>query len=168
MNGAAAPNPLSRHQRPAAPAACPAEAALGERLVGLYLFGPLALGDFDPASSDVGFIALTVDELEEDGDIARLSGLRAELAAHGGAWGERVEGAVLFRSTLWRYDPTRQQLSFSAHTPPQMTVTGQDWLINRAVLRAHGVVVCRAGQLAAQLHASVAGALDALITVVYN
>ena len=45
---------------------------LGKRLVGPYLFGSLASGDFDPASSDIDFVVATSDEL----DAARVVALR--------------------------------------------------------------------------------------------
>ena len=42
-------------------------AVLGEKLIGLYLFGSLAVGDFDYGSSDidfVDFVAATFTELD--------------------------------------------------------------------------------------------------------
>src|SRR5690242_3653132 len=39
------------------------QAVLGDQLVGLYLYGSLSSGAFDPASSDVDFVAVTEDAL---------------------------------------------------------------------------------------------------------
>ena len=39
------------------------QAVLCEQLVGLYLGGSLALGDFNPRRSDIDFVAVTVDHL---------------------------------------------------------------------------------------------------------
>ena len=42
------------------------QAILGGRFSGLYLYGSLALGDFDPCSSDIDLIVVTGPELPED------------------------------------------------------------------------------------------------------
>ncbi|MEO7019942.1 MAG: nucleotidyltransferase domain-containing protein [Ktedonobacteraceae bacterium] len=39
---------------------------LGTQIVGLYLYGSLSLGDFDPASNDVDFLVVTEGELPEE------------------------------------------------------------------------------------------------------
>ena len=36
-----------------------ASAILGPQLVGMYLYGSLSSGDFDPASSDIDFVIVT-------------------------------------------------------------------------------------------------------------
>ncbi|HZC77727.1 MAG TPA: nucleotidyltransferase domain-containing protein, partial [Ktedonobacterales bacterium] len=65
-------------------------ALLGALLVGLYLYGSLATGDFDRASSDIDFVAATTVTLDETA-VAALRTLHAEIAASGGTWGRRLE-----------------------------------------------------------------------------
>src|SRR5581483_12314041 len=40
-------------------------AVLGARFAGMYLYGSLASGDFDPATSDVDFLVVTAGPLAE-------------------------------------------------------------------------------------------------------
>ena len=56
-------------------------AILGEGLVGLYLYGSLATGDFDRESSDIDFVAATAGELAR-----RVSEARGVPTRWGG-WG---------------------------------------------------------------------------------
>lgn len=42
------------------------QAILGNHLRGMYLSGSLALGDFDPRSSDLDFVVVTDDALSHD------------------------------------------------------------------------------------------------------
>src|SRR5258708_16552314 len=116
-------------------------ALLGELLVGLYLYGSLATGDFDRASSDIDFVAATSVTLDETA-VAALRALQAEMAASGGAWGRRLEGAYLPLAALRRDEPARCQHPFLSETTPfGVFALGVDWVINRSTLRQRGVVV---------------------------
>src|SRR5260370_31891025 len=92
-------------------------ALLGELLVGLYLYGSLATGDFDRASSDIDFVAATTVTLDETA-VAALRALHAEIAATGGAGGRRREGAYLPPAALRRDDPARCRHPFLSETAP--------------------------------------------------
>ena len=116
-------------------------AILGAKLVGLYLYGSLAAGDFDPASSDVDFVAATAARLD-DGKLAALWRMHAKMAANGGAWGKRLEGAYFPLDALRRHNPRDMRHPFlSSTTPFGVHELGWDWVINRHTLRERGVVV---------------------------
>jgi predicted nucleotidyltransferase len=116
-------------------------ALLGQQLVGLYLYGSLATGDFDRASSDIDFVAATTVTLDETA-VAALRTLHAEIATSGGEWGRRLEGAYLPLAALRRDDPARCQYPFLSETAPfGLTELGVDWVINRFILRERGVVI---------------------------
>jgi predicted nucleotidyltransferase len=103
-------------------------AILGEQLVGLYLFGSLAVGDFDPANSDIDFVAVTEEEVTGE-LLARLQAFHAELFACGLPLADQLEGAYLSRAALRKYDPATAR---HPHT---------DWVVQRYSLREHGVVL---------------------------
>jgi predicted nucleotidyltransferase len=116
-------------------------AVLGAKLVGLYLYGSLAAGDFDPASSDVDFVAATAVRLD-DADLAELAAMHAEIATDGGRWGKRLEGAYLPLDALRRHNPHDMRHPFlSSTTPFGIHELGWDWVINRHTLRQRGVVI---------------------------
>jgi predicted nucleotidyltransferase len=116
-------------------------AVLGAKLVGLYLYGSLAAGDFDPASSDVDFVAATTARLD-DGELAQVAAMHAEMVASGGKWGKRLEGAYFPLDALRRHNPRDMRHPFlSSTTPFGVHDLGWDWVINRQTLRERGVVV---------------------------
>ncbi|MHB0874748.1 MAG: aminoglycoside adenylyltransferase domain-containing protein [Anaerolineae bacterium] len=115
-------------------------AALGDDLVGLYLYGSLASGDFDRESSDIDFVVVTADDLGPEA-VERLRWLHADLAATGGRWGRKLEGAYIARAALRRYDPAYRQPFLSEDTPFGITELGADWVINRHTLREQGIVL---------------------------
>ena len=109
-------------------------AALGAQFSGLYLYGSLAMGDFNPATSDVDFLVVT-DGAPAEAAVARLRALHEALWAGGLKWADKLEGTYLPRAALPRYDPDG---------PPWPTVNegrfylaphGPDWVIQRHVLR---------------------------------
>src|SRR5260221_8284832 len=116
-------------------------ALLGEQLVGLYLYGSLATGDFDRASSDIDFVAATTVTLDATA-VAALRAVHAEIAASGGTWGRRLEGAYLPLATLRQDKLARCRYPFLSETTPfGVFALGVDWVINRSILRERGVVV---------------------------
>jgi hypothetical protein len=115
---------------------------LGSDLVGLYLFGSLAVGDFDAANSDIDFVAVTADEV----DAAQLSALQAfhaELFASGLPLADQVEGAYLSRAALRVYDPATARHPHIDRGEDRLLVKPfySDWVVQRYSLREHGVAL---------------------------
>jgi hypothetical protein len=117
-----------------------ARAALGEQFVALYLYGSLSSGDFNPASSDIDFVVVTQGALAP-AQVAALEALHVRLWAEAGPWAAHLEGSYIPRDALRRYDPAM---------PPVPTVWegrfylgghGPDWIIQRHVMREHGLVL---------------------------
>ena len=114
--------------------------ALGDRLVGLYLHGSLALGGFYPPASDIDFHAATAGVLD-DPAMERLGAMHAAFKAEGG-WLNRLEGVYLPLTALRGQDPAGGRLptvgiDWDFHLGP----SGPTWVLDRWVTREHGVVV---------------------------
>ena len=117
-----------------------ASEALGDRLVGLYLHGSLALGDFYPSASDIDFHAATAGALDAP-TVQRLAAMHAAFKAEGG-WPARLEGVYFPLAALRRHDP-------SGDPAPTVGVDwdlrpgrpGPTWVLDRWVTREHGVIV---------------------------
>ena len=74
-------------------------AALGENLLGLYLWGSYVVGDFDPRVSDLDLIALfTTDATEPEFEALRT--MHDALATKYPAWAGRIEVAYATVATL--------------------------------------------------------------------
>lgn len=114
---------------------------LAEGLVGLYLYGSLSLGDFDPDSSDVDFLFVTTTELSGE-QLEALRNLHDEIAGSGMRYADRLEGSYIPRDALRRYDPQNV-------LHPTMGVDwefgvgqhGSSWIIERHIVREHGIAV---------------------------
>ncbi len=113
---------------------------LGPHFVGMYLYGSLAGGDFDPRRSDVDFLVVTAAELPGD-LIAALETLHARLAASGDKWAVKLEGAYIPQRALRRYDPADPPYPFVNEGRFYLARPGSDWVIQRHVLREQGVVL---------------------------
>src|SRR5512136_2638531 len=80
------------------------EAILGDRLVGMYLYGSLASGDFNPKSSDVDFLVVTASELA-DQKISELEAMHKQIWATPLKWAAKLEGAYVSRELVRHHDP---------------------------------------------------------------
>src|SRR3970040_83081 len=73
-----------------------AQAVLGQRFVGLYLYGSLASGAFYPHSSDIDFLVVTTEELPPE-VIETLEAMHGRIWASGLKWAAKLEGAYVSR-----------------------------------------------------------------------
>jgi predicted nucleotidyltransferase len=73
-------------------------AALQDNLVGLYVFGSLVAGDFEPAASDVDFLAVTGEPVRE-AERLLLAALHVRLS-RSSPWGSRLEGGYAARRAV--------------------------------------------------------------------
>lgn len=116
------------------------QAILGPHFVGLYLYGSLASGDFDPQRSDVDFVVVTADVLPDE-MIAALEALHARIAASGLEWAAKLEGAYIPQCLIRRHDPAGPPCPHVNEGRFYLAALGSDWVIQRHVLREQGIVV---------------------------
>jgi hypothetical protein len=127
---------------------------LGDRLTGLYLYGSLVTGDFDPALSDIDLLAATDGDLRDD-DFSRLERMHAEFARERPEWDDRIEVAYLAVAGLQTFRAQRSPIAvISPGEPFHFKDAGLDWLVNWYVVRERGVTL--AGPPPRQLIAPIA------------
>ena len=114
---------------------------LQEKLAGLYLYGSLTTGDFDPRSSDIDLLAALSSDISKAGFEA-LRAMHLDFARESPAWEDRVEVAYLSVRALRTF---RSELSpmavISPGEPFHMTDAGKEWLMNWYVVRENGVAL---------------------------
>lgn len=113
---------------------------LGDDLVGLYLRGSLALGDFDPQTSDVDFFAVTRAPVSE-AQLAALAELHARLAASPNRFGGQLEGAYVDLARARRFTPGQRFATVARGEALSWAEHGSNWLLERWALREHGLTL---------------------------
>ena len=116
------------------------QAILENHFVGLYLYGSLASGDFDPERSDIDFVVVTADALPDE-IISALEAMHARVTAGGLKWAAKLEGAYVPQHALRRYDPGAAPCPCVNEGRFYLARHESDWIIQRHILREHGVAV---------------------------
>lgn len=118
------------------------QAILGEQFVGMYLYGSLAIGGFDPRTSDIDFLVVT--SVEPSPEVAAALGeMHVSLLADGSPWAQELEGVYIPRSDIRRHDP-HQAPHLQLERGSRELVTDKsycDWIIHRRVLREQGAAL---------------------------
>jgi ribosomal protein S18 acetylase RimI-like enzyme/predicted nucleotidyltransferase len=114
------------------------DALFGDELVGLYLRGSLATGDFLPETSDVDVFAIPEHAVDAE-RFAALEALHERVARASPSHGHRLEIAYVHRAAARRFEPGHRHPTLGQgeriawqHHPVQ-------WRIERAVLHDCGV-----------------------------
>lgn len=115
---------------------------MGDRIVGAYLSGSLAMGDFDQ-SSDLDLLVVTTEALPEE-VVATLAAMHERFSNMDSKWGHELEVSYLPRSVVRRYDPSHEHALFphierGEHL--KMDEHGRDWDLQRHIIRDWGTTV---------------------------
>ena len=116
------------------------QTVLRDRFVGMYLYGSLATGGFDPEQSDIDFVVITTGPLPED-VVQELEALHARIAASDLKGAAKLEGAYVPQHIIRRHDPEGPPVPSINEGKFYLAPLGSDWVIQRHVLRERGVVV---------------------------
>jgi hypothetical protein len=115
--------------------------ALGNDLMGSYLFGSVVAGDFDPGISDVDTVAVLQSDLTA-AQVGALERLHREIVEEMPRWEDRVEVVYLSSRALKTF---RTEASAAARISPgepfHAVEVDHRWLIDWYQLRAVGIAL---------------------------
>lgn len=117
------------------------QSILRDQFVGLYLCGSLALGDFDPHTSDIDFIVLTQKEIS-DHQFKALRELHARFNQNNSTWGKKIEAVYIPLDALHPHPSTSslypqiEKGTALARIPLEI-----GWAFQRYTLREYGIAV---------------------------
>jgi hypothetical protein len=114
--------------------------ALGDNLVGAYLRGSLALGDFIPATSDVDVLIVTAQPVT-GAEFARLADLHVRLAESSHTFANRHEIAYIDRAAWRRFEPSRRYASLGQGETLAWSEHRNNWILERWTVREHGIAL---------------------------
>jgi predicted nucleotidyltransferase len=116
------------------------QTVLGDYFAGMYLYGSLSSGDFDPQRSDIDFLVVTTGELPGE-MIAALEAMHSQIMSSGLKWARKLEGSYIPRDALRRYDPAGPPYPTLNEGRFYVAPHGSDWIIQRHIIREHGVTL---------------------------
>jgi hypothetical protein len=113
---------------------------LGEQLLGLYLWGSYAAGDFDPRLSDLDLVAALAARVT-DGEFAALKALHDALEQNHPAWSGRIEVAYATVATLNRPREGGEIVRISPGEPLNRRTSDERWVVDWYVVRERGITL---------------------------
>jgi hypothetical protein len=117
------------------------QAIVGSHFRGMYVSGSLALGDFDPHSSDIDFVVMTDAALSDDLFVA-LQDMHARFDESLSPWAAKVEAAYITLDALRNSAPTPARYpQVEKGRTLFMDQLENGWIFQCYTLREHGVVV---------------------------
>ncbi len=115
---------------------------LQDRLVGMYLFGSLANGDFDE-HSDIDVLIVTDTEIS-DYDFSALKEMHEQITKLDSLWAIQLEVSYIPQNALRRYNPAdnlHPHMDRGSGETLHMMTHASDWIIQRHLLRENGIVI---------------------------
>jgi hypothetical protein len=117
------------------------QAILAEQFLGLYLVGSLALGDFNPQTSDIDWIVITQAEISSV-HFDALQALHAEFDQSGSPWANKVEAVYVPKAALNQPAATSAVYpQIERGTKLFLAPLETGWVFQRYILREQGVIV---------------------------
>ena len=114
---------------------------LGKNIVGLYLSGSLAYGDFVPERSDIDLQAIVQSPLRED-ELGSVEQLHREIERGCSRWKDRVECSYVPLELLCELTPpAKSRPWWGFGTLYAEAPAGNEWIINHYLLSKHGIAL---------------------------
>ena len=117
-----------------------AQEILKDQFVGMYLYGSLSSGDFNPETSDIDFLFVTKSTLSPQ-IIAQLESMHQETWANSHKRAGKLEGAYVPKELIRCHDPNGAPCPTINEGKFYTDPLGSDWIIQRHVVREYAVIV---------------------------
>jgi Aminoglycoside adenylyltransferase, C-terminal domain len=106
------------------------QGVLGDKLVGLYLFGSTVTAGYDDRVSDIDLLAATAADID-DKELEALRGMHHDFVERHPEWDDRIEVAYLSVTGLQTFKTQPSRLAIISPGEPLHAVeAGRDWLLN--------------------------------------
>jgi predicted nucleotidyltransferase len=113
-----------------------------EKLVGLYLYGSLTTGDFDPDSSDIDLLVVTSSQITA-AEFDALRAMHGDFARENPEWEDRVDAVYLPAAALKTFRSEKDPIVISPGEPFHVRKGEalRDWLQNWYIVRKSGLAL---------------------------
>jgi predicted nucleotidyltransferase len=116
------------------------QTVFGSDLVGAYVYGSAAAGDFDPTRSDVDLVVACASEVKPR--FKNLQTMHRELVLAHQEWNDRID--VIYLSTAALHDLRSESVSLAVISPGEplhLTEMSPKWTMNWYLVREQGVTL---------------------------
>jgi predicted nucleotidyltransferase len=114
---------------------------LGDKLLGLYLYGSLVSGDFDHDTSDLDMLAVIASDLDEK-EAADLKQMHEDFVRQHPTWEQRIEVQYFSTEGLRTFRTQSSKMgNISPGEPFHVIDSGIEWLLNWYFVRENDVIL---------------------------
>jgi predicted nucleotidyltransferase len=114
------------------------QTVLGQKLVGVYLYGSLVWGDFDPESSDIDLVVATSSDID-DQEFSDLDQMQLAFAETYKRWQGRIEIVYVSTAALQTFKSRTSTIAvISPGEPFHFKETDPGWLMNWYMVQKQG------------------------------
>src|SRR5258708_22513642 len=114
---------------------------LGDKLVGLYLYGSLVWGDFDLNTSDIDLLAAVSSDISEQ-EFEGLKKMHDVFVDKHKMWNDRIEVRYISLLALQTFKvKSSPAVTISTGEPFHRIEVGNHWLMNWYMVREKGVIL---------------------------
>lgn len=115
-------------------------AVLGDEFIGMYLYGSIAIGGFDPGRSDIDFLVITAQSLKSD-MMKSLRDMHLRLWEKALPWVDKIEGVYVPYDEIGDHELDCSECLMINEKQFATGILDTDWVLNRYILNKHGVTV---------------------------
>jgi hypothetical protein len=117
------------------------QVVLGQKLVGVYLYGSLVWGDFDRESSDIDLVVAVSADLDEQ-EFDALDQMQRGFVERYSFWEGRIEIAYISTAALQTFKSHNSQIAvISPGEPFHIKETDPGWLMNWYMVQEQGRIL---------------------------
>lgn len=113
---------------------------LDDQIVGMYLHGSLALGDFNPNSSDIDFFVVTDSMLSRD-IVDSLEKMHNRINTCNNKWVDYLDVSYVPKGLLNSKEPPVEPRPYVSGRNFYLAEYGNEWILERFVIREYGIVI---------------------------
>ena len=117
------------------------QVTLGDKLHGLYLFGSLVTGDFDPKTSDIDLLAIVETDVTET-ELEQLKGMHQAFVRDHPEWNDRIEVAYVGVEAMKNFKTKTASIArISPGEPLHYRDMDVQWLLDWYVVQEQGLIL---------------------------
>ncbi len=113
---------------------------LDHLFIGIYIHGSLAVGDFNPGSSDIDFLVVVKEALSQE-IVSSLEAMHLGIATGGGKWAGRLEGSYVPIQAFRSKKPPVEPRPYLNEGRFYMAQYGYEWVLEKYTIREYGLVI---------------------------